>query len=440
MDLPVFQGLLTEVVRAGAAPGASIALSVRGTRASYESGIASTATGAPMTSSSRFQLGCITKLLTSIVALELFVAHKLHLDAPISRYLPELQDIPKLAATSVQHLLSHTSGYQGINIADPLVRHYFGWPQFLDLLRAGVQLFAPGATFNYEHTEYVLLGAILERVTGEKLGALYQALIFDPLSIECGSSQADAAQSTLYVANHSFDAATKRFAPLRDVPYSAFWNGSLSELTLSPRDLVTLGEAIAGFGAPIFSSATVEMLREEQIVLPTSVGGRRHEAMPLAFGHGCARYDTSVFGHNGSARGQTCALRFDTSTGLVLAVGLNSWQPHTRDILCRKVINMLSPAPAVHRRSEPVWNFADLPGTYRGARGAHVEVSASEAHLTCTICSTVPQSAVRVVIARAESGYLDVRADLPHLTIGFFGAQEQRSVMVGLNAYRRADS
>jgi len=433
--------LLNEALRTGAAPGAAIAVSIDGRRLEHAAGAANWSSGSAMSTQSRFQMGCITKLLTSLVTLELENSSRLDLDQPIGCWLPEVRSTSAGQTITPRHLLSHTSGYQGLNIADPAVRYYYGWPKFLALLGAGRQLFPAGRVFNYEHTECVLLGEIAQRLTGRSLRELFGAMIFDPLGIHCGDLRSDMSNPRCGVMDHACNGEPGQFTPLRAVPYCSFWDASLSDLTMSLADLVTLGEAVAGFRHGVFSTRTIETIRRAYVELPSSFGGKHHERMPIAFGCGCAQYDDSVFGHNGSARGQTCALRFDVSTRAVLAVGLNCWQPHARDLLCTKVITALRGGrTASAARPDPAqWSFAELTGRYVGALGSCIEVSATDSGLSCAIIGTPPQPTARVLVLRAGSGELQVSSEVPHLTMGFFRppASSTPGLMVGLNAYCR---
>jgi len=211
---------------------------------------------------------------------------------------------------------------------------------------------------------------------------------------------------------------------------------------MSLSDLVTLGSAAAGFdGRGVFSAFTIEAVRRPHVGLPRALGGQQREQMPIAFGWGCAQYGESVFGHNGSARGQTCALRFDLSTQLVMAVGLSCWRAHVRDLLCAKVIAAFSPtAPADQRGGVMSGSFADLVGRYLGASGTSVEVSASEADPGLDIClrGNSSQAVARMKLHRECDGKWAVSSDTPHLTVGFFSPPDSsaRALMVGLNAYR----
>ena len=64
------------------------------------------------------------------------------------------------------HLLNHTSGYRGVDVSDGAVRWGFSWDKLVRHLQQHERLFAPGAVFNYEHTEHVLLAELIRRQSG----------------------------------------------------------------------------------------------------------------------------------------------------------------------------------------------------------------------------------------------------------------------------------
>lgn len=368
---------------------------------------------------------------------------ELDLDAPICRYVSDLKDLPVARSITARHLLSHTGGYQGVTVADPSVRYYFSWPKLVALLHEGDTLFPPGSVFNYEHTECVLLGELLQQITGSHIHDLYREIIFKPLDICCGNTKPGSESPELTVQDHAFDASVGDYVALRNPPHCGFWDASLSDLTMSLPDMVTLGEAVAGFRkTPVFSARTVEMIRAPCIWLPRTFGGPLHEQVPLAFGCGCAQYSASVFGHNGSARGQTVALRFDLRSRLVVAVGLSCWQPYLRDLLCSKLIASMS-GPAAEEPIEPhaaERGTANIPGRYIGTRGSFVDVSPAGEDFVCTVGAAAAKSRIRILLHPLDSGELEVRTDASHLTVGFFtapGGDGQSAMMIALNAYRR---
>src|SRR4051794_35385986 len=91
-------------------PGINVAVSVAGERVTACSGTVALGSGIPLVQDARFQLGCITKMLTSVIALELAQAGELSLEAPLGHYLPELCVTPEKQAIRVRHLGCHTGG------------------------------------------------------------------------------------------------------------------------------------------------------------------------------------------------------------------------------------------------------------------------------------------------------------------------------------------
>jgi len=442
MQSETIHSLLADVIRAGAAPGAAVYLSAPGEQIFAAAGTASHDRPAPLEQNSRFQLGCITKLLTALVSLEFASETKLELEAPIGRYLRELEGTPVGEGVRIRHLLSHTSGYQGFNVADPRVRFFSSWPKFIATMRERRRLFTPGLVFSYEHTEYVLLGEILKRIADAPIYELYRARIFDPLGIRCGHIASDAADASRFVAEHVFDARTRTYASLRPPPHCEFWDASLSDLTMSLGDLALLASAAAGWDQQrVFSAATVAQVRAGQTMLPYAHGGRQSEQMPVAFGLGLAEYSGAIFGHNGSARGHTCALRFDPESRLVLLVALNAWRPHVRDLLVAKIVEAYrQPGTAARGETAPP-DLVPVPGLYAGADGTSVEVSADEREVCCVMRGGAMNQELRILISRNDRRPTAFQSSAAHATVGFFTVPGADSVglMLGLNAFLRIE-
>jgi CubicO group peptidase (beta-lactamase class C family) len=435
--------LLREVVGQTGVPGISVALSLSGQHLWASAGQTGAGT-ADMSGSSRFQLGCITKLLTSILTLELADERKLELDVPVAEYLPELATSQMAKRITLRHLLSHSSGYRGVDIAQPEVAYYYSWEKFLAHFRAAPLLFEPGTVFNYEHTECAVLGQILRQATNLSVAELLRARVFAPLGLSPGTIGSDLADSEACVADHAFDNETRLHRRVRTVPYGSFWSASLSDLTMTPRELVVLGEAIASTDkASPFSRSTRVALCNPVVTLPPVSGGARPEKIPMAFCSGCAQYHLNVFGHNGSARGQTVGLRYDSSRQVVVVVAMNSWQPHLRDALLNKLLNKAG-VPTSYESARP----AQLPGApetlaglYVGPQGTRISVSASGPRLSCTIRPEGSRAAMTITLLSDAGDGLSFETDPGPLTLGFFRdpASGRPCLLAGLNSFIRHD-
>nr|WP_232078906.1 serine hydrolase domain-containing protein [Mycobacterium florentinum]BBX76716.1 lipoprotein [Mycobacterium florentinum] len=180
------QRVLEDAVNA-ATPGCSAAVGSQGTVVwTGVRGIADTATGAKITADTVFDIGSVSKQFTATAILLLADAGKLTLNDPLSQHMPEF---PNWASTvSIAQLIHQTSGipeYEGL-----LVKQGFGigdrttQEQALQAVAAVPQLaFKPGSGFRYSDSNYLLLGEIVHRVSGQPLPQFLSAQIFDPLGL-----------------------------------------------------------------------------------------------------------------------------------------------------------------------------------------------------------------------------------------------------------------
>ncbi|HZV68571.1 MAG TPA: serine hydrolase domain-containing protein [Saprospiraceae bacterium] len=133
----------------------------------------------------KHRLASITKQFTAMLIVQLASENKLKLDVPISSYLP---DYPKKTGDiiTIHHLLTHTSG----------IPNYTSFPNYREIMQDPksaeelVSLFAdstleftPGNRFQYSNSGYVLLGYIIEKITGLPYEQVLQNKIFTPLKM-----------------------------------------------------------------------------------------------------------------------------------------------------------------------------------------------------------------------------------------------------------------
>ncbi|HYP15013.1 MAG TPA: serine hydrolase [Bryobacteraceae bacterium] len=140
----------------------------------------------PNTTDGRFRLGSITKQFTATAILQLVAQDKLSLDAPLCKFLDGCPEAWK--EINVHHLLNHTSGipsYTGLpEFRLPRLRRLPLTPVEIAMLSKDKPLeFKPGEKMNYNNTGYVLLGHIIEKVSGHKYDEYIKSKIFEPLSM-----------------------------------------------------------------------------------------------------------------------------------------------------------------------------------------------------------------------------------------------------------------
>jgi len=149
-------------------------------------GMANIELGVPNTPEMKFQIGSITKQFTATAILQLQEKGLLNLDDPITKYLPEY---PKETGDriSIHHLLSHTSGIPNYTDMPDLMANK-ALPVSVDELLSTFQDkpldFEPGEKYKYSNSGYVVLGAIIEAVSGKTYEDYLQENILEPLKMD----------------------------------------------------------------------------------------------------------------------------------------------------------------------------------------------------------------------------------------------------------------
>jgi D-alanyl-D-alanine carboxypeptidase len=135
-------------------PGAIVVVRDGGGTVRAASGYGDVSRRTPIRTTDRFRVGGLTKTFVATVVLQLVGEGRLSLADSVERWLPGL--VPNGGDISVRRLLN---------------------------MRAGLYNFAPGASWSYCHSCYILLGLIVEKATGRTIGAELERRIFEPLQL-----------------------------------------------------------------------------------------------------------------------------------------------------------------------------------------------------------------------------------------------------------------
>jgi CubicO group peptidase (beta-lactamase class C family) len=147
-------------------------------------GMANLELGVPIKPEMVFRIGSITKQFTAVAIMKLAEEGKLSVNDDIKKYLP---DYPTHGhKITIHHLLNHTSGiksYTSVQAILSLMRKDMKPEELIDLFKNQPMDFAPGEQFLYNNSGYVLLGAIIEKVSGKSYEAYIDENIFKPLGM-----------------------------------------------------------------------------------------------------------------------------------------------------------------------------------------------------------------------------------------------------------------
>jgi CubicO group peptidase (beta-lactamase class C family) len=142
----------------------------------------------PMTEDTIFDLASLTKsLATATVVMQLYQQGKVRFDDPVQQYLPDFNtaNSPRRAKVTVRMLLTHTSGEAGdIDLTDPWGLDGADKAEGIHRALTTPLVSGPGEVFRYSDINFILLGALIEKVTGEALDVYVQGHVFDPLGME----------------------------------------------------------------------------------------------------------------------------------------------------------------------------------------------------------------------------------------------------------------
>lgn len=225
---------IDSAVRAGAAPGAVVGVSIRGGRFYYQAGQLGVDHPAPVDQNTVYDLASLTKVVTlTSIAMIAVDEGRIRLDDPVAKYLPEYTGHWKELVT-IRHLLTHSSGLRAHR------------PLWQDAPNAGAApalvIATPLDTFPAVRMVYSDLGAItmtllLERVYGQPIDRLFNERIAKPLHLA----------STRFQPPASW---LKRIAPTERDP----WRGRLVHGEVHDENAAFLG-GVSGH-AGLFSTAT----------------------------------------------------------------------------------------------------------------------------------------------------------------------------------------
>jgi len=180
------QNVVDQAVESGL-PGVSLHFQHGDDSISVVAGVARRDTEEPVTPTSRFQIASIGKTYVATMFLRFADMGLLQLDDPIDTLLaPGMSAILNSSETiTVEMLLAHTSGLPDYLAEADFNVDYFEsqgrvWTpiEFLSYIGDRDNLFKPGKSFAYSNTNYLLLGVIAERVTGEPLGTALRQWVF----------------------------------------------------------------------------------------------------------------------------------------------------------------------------------------------------------------------------------------------------------------------
>ena len=216
---------IADTLNNAAVPGAIVGIWQSGRPAYLRAfGTADMAQKSPMNTRFAMPIGNITTSFTVRAALELAKAGKIQLDAPVSHYL---SGVPKGNAITIANLAQMRSGLSDYTRDPSFLREVEAHPesrlspeQLLHYSFTHPLLFKPGSRFDYSSTNTILLGLIIEKVTGKPLSRVIEDQILQPYKLRNITFSTSFADPYLQVRGYTSLAHDQKMTPVA-------WNSSL---------------------------------------------------------------------------------------------------------------------------------------------------------------------------------------------------------------------
>jgi D-alanyl-D-alanine carboxypeptidase len=332
---PALQACLDAYVAAGRVPGVSAGLVLAdGTALELCAGLRDRAGEQPLEPSDRMLAGSTGKTFVATVALQPVSEGKLELDEHAQALLggePWFARIPNGPQLTLRHLLSHRSGLERYEFKPEFARDLKADPERVwkpeDLLAYVLDdepLFAPGADFTYSDTNYILVGLLIERVTGQALYAEIQERLLTPLEL-AGIVPSDSRAIPRLVQGHA-GARDPLGLPDRVIDESG-------RFCINPQfewaggGFATTAGDLARWGHALYAGSVLEAKAREAMLAgldaPELGRGTR-------YGLGAILWSTKrgpAWGHAGFFPGYMTELRFWPEHGIAMAVQVNTSEP-----------------------------------------------------------------------------------------------------------------
>jgi CubicO group peptidase (beta-lactamase class C family) len=259
----------------------------------------------------KFRVGSMDKMFTSIAILQLVDAGKLQLTDTVGTLLPGYKNQDVADHVTVRQLLTHTGGTGDI-FGPEFDQHRASLKELADYVRLyenRAPLFTPGERFDYSNYGFVLLGAIIEHVTGMSYYDYVQKAIFTP----AGMNDTGFLPENVQVAGRSqgYMKVEGTWVPnTATLPYRGTSAGGGYS---TGNDLLRFGQSLQG--GTLLSAAMLEQATSDQV--------KGYGYGFFVIGQGSQRR----YGHGGGAEGMNGELRVSHQSNGYIIVALSNFDP-----------------------------------------------------------------------------------------------------------------
>lgn len=287
--------------------------------------------GSPVDPDVPWAIGSATKMFVAVTVLQLSEEGQLGLDASIEPFFP---DLPRASEITVRELLQHTSGLNEY-IESPVVtadaQRHWSAQELIDVAVANGPVAEPGSGHHYANTNYIVLGELIEKVTGRPWYDEVHRRILGPLGMRhthyAGEAGAPPMGAGFAGENGMFvDATTSMDASV---------GGAAGALQSTASDLLRFARELRDGGL---------LDAQRQLEMRSFVPAEPRGYVGHQYGLGFERYvvnDVTIYGHAGTAPAHGAFVGFD-DTGLAITVMVNVSNPASAPLMTLEAVGAIT--------------------------------------------------------------------------------------------------
>lgn len=289
----------------------------------------------PIQATDQFRIGSNTKTMTSTVILQLVQEGKLALDDPISKYIDGVPGGDQITIANLSEMRSGLYSYSFDtafnNTLDQQPQKVWTPQELLDIAFGHPQNGSPGQEFNYSNTNIVLLGLVIEKLTGMTASQAFQDRIFTPLGLKDTALPLNSDLPIPHPQGYSFGSNTStidtyalpeelqplaldgKLLPNNETMANPSWAWTAGGAISTVQDMKTYVEAMVDGG--LLDAATQKIRMDSiQPINP---------AQPQSgYGLGIVQFD-KLYGHDGQIPGYMTFMGHDPDSGLTIVIATN---------------------------------------------------------------------------------------------------------------------
>jgi len=324
-------------------PGAVVLLRTPQGDFTAASGTTQLNTKNPPNADTHFRIASNTKTMTAAVIMQLAQESKLGLNDPVSKYVP---GVPNGDNITIAQLLEMRSGLYNYS-SDPTISAAIDtdptkvWApaELLAIAFAHPPNFPPGAAYEYNNTNYALLGLVAEKIDGKPLAQAMQDRLFGPLGLRHTLLPASTVSTIPEPFSHGYLYGSSSVALVGEPPYSPEVQAAARAGTLLPKDYTEVNHSFAAAAGGVISTANdlatwIKALVAGRVLNPAYQRRWLDSLKPedsskpegQKYGYGIVQLSwgpNTIYFHGGETPGYNSKISYDPANDMTLIVWTN---------------------------------------------------------------------------------------------------------------------